>query len=759
MIQNPVTAAFPGMPQSLAAPSVDIVADLPRIGPILADLLSDVEVPSRPEDETALHAFLEEVRAHTGIDFRAYKQHKIYRRVGPRHPQPLLPNGRVAAFTAPVAQPVERRRTAGELFEVREALRQSRTSQDVLLLNLPVGVIVVDARYDIQAINHAARRLLAIHSSAIGEDFVHLAQQVAHRALRTIIDGAIQDGAAGSLEEVEVPDAITGNPTYLRIDCYPQSNADQDAPVTALILVTDISAMVQARRDFEAMRAREATSAAALARTVADLEQANADLVRRNTELQQSNAALEAARAAAETVAGEHARQVERLAESNRALLNGNLELARADAELRARFDVAQASTEEAQAAIEEAETLTEEMQATNEALETLNEEFQATIEELNTSNADLLARGEELQGLASSLEAQHRQSERERARLAAILDGLADGVLVVTPEGAPIVTNAAYTALFDQPTLELIEAGDRPLPASATPQARAARGETFRMTFTLRTAGGQQRWCEAIGQPVRGDDDQQWGVVVIRDVTEGSLRRLQEQFVALTNHELRTPIGTIQGYLELVRSWLRQRPETERPLRHATAALAEVHRLVHLVDDLRDVTRLEGGSFRVELEPLRLDTLVRETVEAARLVTQKQTIVYTGDEAITVNGDAGRLRQVVLNLITNAITHAAGTDRVDVRLRRVACEQGAVAEVAVQDYGAGIAAEHLPDLFSRFYQVSHAYEGQGLGLGLYICRQIVTAHDGTITVASTVGAGTTFTVQLPLAEPEGAHP
>ena len=115
------------------------------------------------------------------------------------------------------------------------------------------------------------------------------------------------------------------------------------------------------------------------------------------------------------------------------------------------------------------------------------------------------------------------------------------------------------------------------------------------------------------------------------------------------------------------------------------------------------------------------------------------------------VNGDADRLQQVLLNLLTNAITYASGSKRIDVRLRRV----GNVAELEVQDYGEGIEAEHLPNLFSRFFQVIEdtPSAGQGLGLGLFISHQIVAAHDGTISVESTVGEGTTFTVRLPLLE------
>lgn len=269
-------------------------------------------------------------------------------------------------------------------------------------------------------------------------------------------------------------------------------------------------------------------------------------------------------------------------------------------------------------------------------------------------------------------------------------------------------------------------------------------------MSFTCSAANGDRQWYEAIGQPVQGDDQTAWGVVVIRNITERSLRHLQEEFIALASHELRAPLAVLRGFVDLLTKELIRRTEQEPALRYAHMASSEVERMVCLVSDLSDLTRLQSGKFSLQRAPLRLDTLLRQTVEIGQTLTQAQTIVLTaGEEPVVVSGDVQRLQQVVLNLLTNAITHATGSRRIDVRLRHT----DGTAAIDVQDYGAGIAAEHLADLFSRFYQVAHdqSYAGQGLGLGLYICQQIVRAHDGTITVTSVEDAGTTFTVQLPL--------
>jgi two-component system, chemotaxis family, CheB/CheR fusion protein len=117
-----------------------------------------------------------------------------------------------------------------------------------------------------------------------------------------------------------------------------------------------------------------------------------------------------------------------------------------------------------------------EEAQAANEELETLNEELQATIEELNTANADLIRRGADLQQLTDTLAAQHRQSEGERAQLAAILANMADAVLVVMPDGMPLLTNAASQQLFSSSDVRIQDDQGHPLLREAAPQARAAR-------------------------------------------------------------------------------------------------------------------------------------------------------------------------------------------------------------------------------------------------------------------------------------------
>ena len=276
------------------------------------------------------------------------------------------------------------------------------------------------------------------------------------------------------------------------------------------------------------------------------------------------------------------------------------------------------------------------------------------------------------------------RAGDGERARLAAILSGLADPIIVVAPDGELTLTNDAYDAMVGGVGADLASLGQdgRPLPLEATPRQRAARGESFTMQFTVTGPDGKRSWYEANGRPIPIGDGEQGGVVVIRDIAE---RGLQDEFLALASHEPRTPLTSLDGFLQML---LRRLPEDggdEQIRRFATTALEQARRLRVLVDDLLDATRLQSGKLSLRFERLDLVPLVRKVVERAQVLAQSQTIrLETEPGPILVQGDAGRIEQVLLNLLTNAITYAPDGERIDVRLHR---EDGR-ADIQVQDCG-----------------------------------------------------------------------
>ncbi len=463
-----------------------------------------------------------------------------------------------------------------------------------------------------------------------------------------------------------------------------------------------------------------------------------------------------------EDVATELARltaQMRQMVSANRALRGTNETLTAANETLTAansglRHDRAdaQAETVDAQADTADIRTRYVALQATNDAMDRRNADLEATVAEMERANGALQAHRVAVQELVAMLEA-------ERVQLAVILAGLEDAVLVVDQTGTPLRRNAAYVQLFGNASVAPDDARGRPLAPDQTPQARAARGESFISLATgVPSLVGEdtRRWFVATGQPLH-EEGATHAIVVIRDVTLSQRhRRLQEEFLSLAGHELRTPLTSIKGYLDLLTPLLRAGSD-ERSRRYATRALHQTQVLVTLVRDLTDAARLQSGQLQLDRAPLDLVLLVVQVAETAQALPAGHAIrLALGAAPVWVRGDAARLEQVLVNLLTNVSAHAPSARAIDVRLRRV----GGEVTLEVQDYSRGIAADQLPHLFTRFYQVARADRPAqgGLGLGLFICQELIAAHGGHIMVASREGEGTTFTVWVPLLL-EGALP
>jgi heavy metal sensor kinase len=219
-------------------------------------------------------------------------------------------------------------------------------------------------------------------------------------------------------------------------------------------------------------------------------------------------------------------------------------------------------------------------------------------------------------------------------------------------------------------------------------------------------------------------------------------------QFTADAAHELRTPLAVLRCGLEVAMAKARRAEEYQEAL---GASVAEVARLSRVVDNLFSLARADAGSQEFDWERVDLGKLVREVYEQAELMAEAKglsTALHTNGE-VFVRGDWVRLRQLLLNLVDNAVkyTPAGGTVRLTVE------RAGQRATISVADTGIGIPAESLPHIFARFYRVDTArsLDGAGGGLGLSICQWVARAHGGEVTVRSQLGCGSTFVVSLPL--------
>jgi heavy metal sensor kinase len=233
-------------------------------------------------------------------------------------------------------------------------------------------------------------------------------------------------------------------------------------------------------------------------------------------------------------------------------------------------------------------------------------------------------------------------------------------------------------------------------------------------------------------------------------------IERLEEsfhqinRFSADASHELRTPLTVLQGELE---SMAQSRSSLPAEIRDTIgSALEETQRLTKIVENLLAISRLEAGEARKRLERLDFAELARSTAEQMRLLAEEKHIHLdcNGSERVEVEADPARLKQVVVNLLDNAIKYTPEKGKVSVSV--TSHDSRAVLEVA--DSGIGISADDLPHIFDRFYRADKARSRQlgGTGLGLSIVRSICLAHNGQVRVASTEGKGSIFHVELPLA-------
>src|SRR5581483_6676442 len=223
-----------------------------------------------------------------------------------------------------------------------------------------------------------------------------------------------------------------------------------------------------------------------------------------------------------------------------------------------------------------------------------------------------------------------------------------------------------------------------------------------------------------------------------------------QRQFTSDASHELRTPLAVMRGEIEVSLRRTRSPQEYERVLQ---SNLEEIHRLSRLVEDLLTLARGDSGQVTLQLEPVVLDHLCRQTAKQLLPLAEGrgQTLLWTPPEGhVLVNGDPQRLKQLLLNLLDNAMKYTPQGGRITLGLGT----EGKEAVLTVADTGRGIATEDLPHIFERFFRHSRSTSDRsviGFGLGLSIVKWIVDSHGGKIGAQSKVGEGTTFTVRLPL--------
>jgi signal transduction histidine kinase len=287
------------------------------------------------------------------------------------------------------------------------------------------------------------------------------------------------------------------------------------------------------------------------------------------------------------------------------------------------------------------------------------------------------------------------------------------------------------------------------------------ATGESFEMEYPVRAASGRFRWFLARAVPLRDS-----GGKILRwfgtstDVEEQRRTRneladalkTRDEFLSIASHELKTPLTSLKLQLQITNR--NTKPETGRsptPLELSQAlnvSLRQVDSLTELVEDLLDVARIRTGKFTLTPDGFDLSEMVNGVAAqlAAQLRSAKITLELSLEPGLVGRWDRRRLEQVVINLVSNATKYAPQSV-----LRISTARTGELARLLVEDTGPGIPKEMLPKIFDRFERAGASRNVGGLGLGLFIVRTIVEAHQGTIQADSELGKGTSFQVELPV--------
>lgn len=269
--------------------------------------------------------------------------------------------------------------------------------------------------------------------------------------------------------------------------------------------------------------------------------------------------------------------------------------------------------------------------------------------------------------------------------------------------------------------------------------------------TVTFYRQDGQLVWVELMCSELSDPHGQPLLLCTLHDISEAKkLERLKSEFIAGVSHELRSPLTIIRGYSQILERAL---DEYEELRYYATTISEESRHLARLVDDLLDFSRIETGRLRLSLEWCDLATIVAETAHTYEGYAQRHVIrTELPAGPVIARADPARVRQVLTNLINNAIKYSPEGSPITIRLSTSERQRQQIAEIRVRDQGPGIAPEHQKRIFERFYRVNPSPAGgEGIGLGLAICKAIVEGHGGEIGVISEVGQGSEFYFTLPL--------
>jgi two-component system phosphate regulon sensor histidine kinase PhoR len=350
---------------------------------------------------------------------------------------------------------------------------------------------------------------------------------------------------------------------------------------------------------------------------------------------------------------------------------------------------------------------------------------------------------------MASRIRDVVRDLDSERDRLSAVLDTMADGVLVVDPDGVVVLMNRSAADLLAVKAAAMGSRFAQTVRDHDLQRLVSAAHERKAVTQSEVALLPSRRVVSAMATPL-SEGSTQGVLLTLHDRTE--TRRLEEtrkEFVTNASHELRSPLASIKAMVETLEGGASADPSVASD--YLGRVHREVDRMTALVTDLLELSRLESGQLRLQQRTLDPKALVEETL--SRVQERARAAEITLESAVSkdtppVLGDEQRLVQALFNLVDNALKYTLKSGRVTVAAR----VEGKFINFSVTDNGTGIAPEDLPHIFERFYKADRARRDGGTGLGLAIVKHTAQVHGGGVSIDSRLGVGTTVAFTVPLA-------
>ena len=354
--------------------------------------------------------------------------------------------------------------------------------------------------------------------------------------------------------------------------------------------------------------------------------------------------------------------------------------------------------------------------------------------------------------------------AEGEKAMLAAIVHSSSDAIISKTLNSVITSWNKTAEKMFGYTAEEMIgQSIFKLIPPDRTSEEshileKIKKGELVDHYETKRlTKDGKLIDISLTISPIKDSKGNITGASKIaRDITQTKiLERHKDDFIKMASHELKTPVTSINGYVQLLlqiynKQQLEKGEVSLDVLKTSLQTIEkQVSKLSGLITELLDVSKIESGNLELHKTEFKLEELVEECVQESRSLTSKHVIIFRSDFEGKITGDEVRIGQVIINLLSNAIKYSPASDKVNVLLKK----DNEFVQIDVTDFGIGIDRKDQAKIFERFYRVEGIEEQTypGFGIGLFISNEIIRRHKGTIGVKSEQNKGSVFTVTLPI--------